>query len=128
MNRRVHRFCKAVDDARIAGVDEWVPAFATAMVYFDPRTIAFDDLAGRLRQVVRFDFLTLVLHEAATDTMRLHVLETSEPVPPGFVIVIPPEEDPAGLVWQTQQPLIISCKDELRRWPRLLERAPRQSR
>jgi formate hydrogenlyase transcriptional activator len=81
------------------------------------------DLAGRLHQVVRFDFLALVLHEAATNTMRLHVLETCEPVPPGTVIVLPPEEDPAGLVWQTQQPLVASRVAELGRWPRLLERA-----
>ena len=53
--------------------------------------------------------------------MRLHVLETSEPVPPGTVIVLSVEEDPAGLVWQTQQPLIMSSEDELSRWPRLLE-------
>ena len=54
--------------------------------------------------------------------MRLHVLETGEAVPPGTVIVLPVEDDPAGLVWQTQQPLITSHMDELKRWPRLLER------
>jgi formate hydrogenlyase transcriptional activator len=81
----------------------------------------FQDLTRRLQQFVRFDFLALVLHDAPTNTMRLHVLETSEPVPPGTVIVLPTEEDPAGLVWQTQQPLITSCMDELRRWPRLLD-------
>jgi formate hydrogenlyase transcriptional activator len=81
----------------------------------------FHELADRLHQVARFDFLALVLHEAASNTMRLHVLETAEHVPPGTVIVLPPEEDPAGLVWQTQRPLIISCVAELRRWPRLLD-------
>lgn len=80
----------------------------------------FHDLAGRLRQVVRFDYLTLVLHETATNTMRMHVLEPPEPTEPA--IVLPPEDDPAGLVWQTQQPLITATVDELRRWPRLLER------
>jgi formate hydrogenlyase transcriptional activator len=80
------------------------------------------DLAERLGQVVHFDFLALVLHEAATNTMRLHVLETRMPVPPGTVIVLPTDEDPAGLVWQTQQPLITSRLAELSRWPRLLER------
>jgi formate hydrogenlyase transcriptional activator len=82
----------------------------------------FHQLAGRLHQVVPFDFLSLVLHEAATDTMRLHVLETCEPVPPDTVIVLPPEDDPAGLVWTAQQPLITARLAELRRWPRLLER------
>jgi formate hydrogenlyase transcriptional activator len=82
----------------------------------------FQELADRLHQVARFDFLSLVLHEPASNTMRLHVLETAEPIPPRTVIVLPPEEDPAGLVWQTQQPLITSNVTELRRWPRLLER------
>jgi len=80
----------------------------------------FHELADRLHQVAGFDFLALVLHEAADNTMRLHVLETCEPVPPGTAIVLPTEEDPAGLVWQTQRPLITSCVAELRRWPHLL--------
>jgi formate hydrogenlyase transcriptional activator len=81
------------------------------------------ELGGRLRQVARFDFLSLVLHDAASNTMRLHVLETAEAVPPGTVIVLSPAEDPAGLVWQTQQPLVTSHAEDLGRWPRLLERA-----
>jgi formate hydrogenlyase transcriptional activator len=82
----------------------------------------FQDLAGRLHQVVQFDALSLVLHEAATNTMRLHVLETSEPIPDPFAIVLPVKDDPAGLVWQTQRPLITSTVTELRRWPEFLER------
>ena len=75
----------------------------------------------RLQQVVRFDYLTLVLHEAATNTMRMHVLEPPEPTEPA--IVLPPEDDPAGLVWQTQQPLITSSLVDLRALGRgLLER------
>jgi formate hydrogenlyase transcriptional activator len=82
----------------------------------------FHELADRLHLVARFDYLSLVLHDAATNTMRLHVLETAEPTPPGFVIILPPEQDPAGLVWQTQQPLLTSSVADLERWPRLLER------
>ena len=33
----------------------------------------FHELADRLHQVARFDFLSLVLHEGASNTMRLHV-------------------------------------------------------
>ena len=80
------------------------------------------ELTGRLAAVVHFDALSLVLHDAATNTMRLRVLDTGEPISPGFEIVLRPEDDPAGLVWQTQQPLITSKLDELGRWPRLLER------
>jgi formate hydrogenlyase transcriptional activator len=81
----------------------------------------FHELAGRIRQVVHFDYLSVVLHEGATNTMRLHVLEPRDLVGPDFVIVLPPEDDPAGLVWKTQQPLVASRLAELERWPRLLE-------
>jgi formate hydrogenlyase transcriptional activator len=81
----------------------------------------FRELAERLHQVARFDFLALVLHEATSNTMRLNVLETVQHVPPGTAIVLRPDEDPAGLVWQTQKPLITSHVAELKRWPRLLE-------
>lgn len=80
------------------------------------------ELANQLHQVIRFDFLSLVLHEPANNTMRLHVLETVETIPPGTVILLPVDEDPAGLVWQTQTPLVASRLDEIERWPRLLER------
>jgi formate hydrogenlyase transcriptional activator len=95
-------------------------AVSAAIVSHRDLCALFRDLADRLRQVVRFDYLTLVLHEAATNTMRMHVLEPPEPA---FApIVLPPEDDPAGLVWQTQQPLITSRLAELGRWPGLLER------
>ncbi len=82
----------------------------------------FQELAGRLHHVVRFDGLALVLHEAASNTMRLHVLDASEPTPHLPTLVFPVEDDPAGLVWQDQQPLITSSVTELGRWPGFLER------
>jgi formate hydrogenlyase transcriptional activator len=97
-------------------------AVSQAIVSHRDLETLFHELGVRLHQVARFDFLSLVLHEAATNTMRLHVLETVELVAPGTVIVLPPEEDPAGLVWQTQQPLVTSSVADLGRWPRLLER------
>ena len=68
----------------------------------------FHDLASRLHQVVRFDYLALVLHDAASNTVRSHILETAEPTP---IPPLPPhsvEDDPAGWVLETQQPLIVS--------------------
>ncbi len=96
-------------------------AVSTAIVSHRDLCALFHDLAPRLHQVARFDYLALVLHEAATNTMRLHVLEPREPAPALSVFVLPPEEDPAGLVWQTQRPLVTSCVAELGRWPRLLD-------
>ncbi len=82
----------------------------------------FQELAGRLHQVVQFEALGLVLHEAATNTMRLHVLETSVPGARQLAFVFPVEDDPAGVVWRDQQPLLTSSVAELGRWPGFLER------
>jgi len=82
----------------------------------------FHDLAGRLQHVVRFDYLILVLHDPANNTMRRHILETSEPSPiQGAPTALPVEDGPAGWVWQTQQPMIVSNVAEETRWPRFLE-------
>jgi formate hydrogenlyase transcriptional activator len=81
----------------------------------------FHELAGRIVQVASFDFLSLVLHDAATGTMRLHAVGGWKSQSPWPRVVLRPEDDPAGLVWQTQQPLIIFNVAELNRWPRLLE-------
>jgi formate hydrogenlyase transcriptional activator len=81
----------------------------------------FHELAGRLHNVVRFDYLILVLHDAAHDTMRLHVLETSEPSSPRPGLLVPIREAPSGLVWQTQQSLIIPNIEEESRWPKLMD-------
>jgi hypothetical protein len=40
----------------------------------------FHELAGRLHQVVRFDYLGLALHEATSNSLRIHLLEGAEPV------------------------------------------------
>ncbi|MGE3165006.1 MAG: sigma 54-interacting transcriptional regulator [Planctomycetota bacterium] len=79
------------------------------------------ELAGQLRRVVSFDALSLVLHDAATNTMRLHVLETSELIASPLEIALSPDDDPAGGVWRAQKPLILSEVTQLSRWPRLLE-------
>src|SRR6478609_5822171 len=97
-------------------------AISEAIISHRDLTSLFHDLAGQLRRVSHFDHLALVLHDGATNTMRLHVLETAERVPAGTVIVLPVEDDPAGLVWQTQQPLVTSHIDDLIRWPQLLAR------
>ncbi|TMA80591.1 MAG: GAF domain-containing protein [Deltaproteobacteria bacterium] len=64
------------------------------------------DLAGLLRRVARFDRLALVLHDPERDLMRLHTIVSLEPT---FTtdIELPVPESPAGLVWQTQRPLVV---------------------
>ena len=96
-------------------------AVAEAIVAHRDLQALFHDLAGRLHQVVRFDYLLLVLHDEASDSMRLHVLETSEPTFTQAGMRTPVHESPAGLVWQTQQPLLIPDLEQESRWPRLRE-------
>jgi formate hydrogenlyase transcriptional activator len=79
----------------------------------------FHDLAGRLRQVVAFDFITVVLHDAARDVMQLHVMESHHPQSIGHGPNLPPAESPGGQVWLSQQPLIVPDYEEETRYPPL---------
>jgi formate hydrogenlyase transcriptional activator len=101
---------------------EVLRAVSDAIVSHRDLPSLFSELVGRLRRFVPFDYIVLVLHDAATKTMRLHVAGTIEPVPTPEII-LPLEDDPAGLVWQTQQPLMLANESEIARWPRLSERA-----
>jgi formate hydrogenlyase transcriptional activator len=67
----------------------------------------FHDLAQRLPRSVPFDYINLVLHDPARQLMRLHLLVTPEPstIRPG--LELPIEGSPGGLVWKTQQPLMV---------------------
>jgi formate hydrogenlyase transcriptional activator len=96
-------------------------AVAYAIISHRDLRALFHDLTGRLQRVVRFDYLILVLHDAANNTMRRHILETSDTAPIHDRPPFPVDEVPAGWVWQTQQPLIISNMAEDARWPRFQE-------
>jgi formate hydrogenlyase transcriptional activator len=87
--------------------------------YRDLREL-FQELSRRLPQLVPFDFINLVLHDPERDVMRLQILTTAEPTSfqPGFET--PVDESPAGLVWKTQQPLMISDLTEERRFATLV--------
>ena len=82
----------------------------------------FHDLAERLHCVVDFDFLTLILHDAVRNVMRLHILETRLPTPVKTGSEMPIEGHPSGWVWQTQQPFVVSDTEEDRRFPDFLQR------
>ncbi len=69
------------------------------------------DLAGLLRRVARFDRLAIVLHDPERDVMRLHTIVSLEPT---FIadLELPVRESPAGIVWQTQRPLVVPRIDD----------------
>jgi hypothetical protein len=100
----------ALSDAQAPSADQRYRALlavSEAIVSHRDLFALFHELAGRLHQVVRFDYLGLALHEATSNTMRMHVLEGTEPTPLPSV-VLPLEEDPEGWVWQNQQAQIFS--------------------
>ncbi|TLY18286.1 MAG: hypothetical protein E6K69_00575, partial [Nitrospirae bacterium] len=65
----------------------------------------FRDLAQRLPRVVQVNFVALSLHDPARNVMRLHTLQANVPADIVGGHEEPVEETPAGLVWQTQQPI-----------------------
>jgi formate hydrogenlyase transcriptional activator len=112
-------------DGQAAAYDRYRALLAVSEAIVSHRDLSalFHQLAGRLQQVVRFDYLALLLHEAEGNTLRLHVLEPSGPNLPPPPRSFPVGETPPGLVWQTQQPLIVSSMAEENRWPRFKEYA-----
>jgi formate hydrogenlyase transcriptional activator len=82
----------------------------------------FHDLAERLHSVVDFDFLTLILHDAARNVMRLHILETDHPTekPEGMELSV--DGHPSGWVWQRQETFVVSDTHEEQRYPEYMTR------
>ncbi len=65
------------------------------------------DLRHRLRSVLNFNYLCVLLYEPAEHKMRLHTLESlaSSTIAPGTLYSM--EESPSAHVWQTQCPLVV---------------------
>jgi formate hydrogenlyase transcriptional activator len=79
------------------------------------------DLKKRLRDVVKFDALHVVLHDSERNVMRRHTLETVAQRSPQGLKELPVEEAPGGWVWQTQQPLLMTDLEAYQtRYPRVI--------
>jgi formate hydrogenlyase transcriptional activator len=96
-------------------------AVSEAIVSHRDLSALFHELAGRLHLVARFDYLALMLHEAASNTLRLHELEPPGSTLASSLVSLPVGDVPPVSVWQTQQPLILSSVAEEKRWPRFQE-------
>jgi formate hydrogenlyase transcriptional activator len=77
----------------------------------------FHELSERLHAVLQFDFLALVLHNPATNSMRLHILETHEPNEAQPTSESPVDSSPSGWVWQNQQPFVTLDTSKETRYP-----------
>lgn len=79
--------------------------------------VLFHDLAERLSSIISFDYISVLLHDAERDVMRLHLWQT-----PGEGVLRPDweasvEGTAAGYAWQTQAPLIVHDIDKETRFP-----------
>jgi formate hydrogenlyase transcriptional activator len=77
----------------------------------------FRSLAALLHRLVTFDFICLILPDLGRNIAKLHVLESSLPtrIQPGFEV--PMVENVRQLVWENQQPLVISHLEQDARFP-----------
>lgn len=50
-NGKVRAFSQALKEARLPGVTEWVPAYRSVLVCYDPGVISFRRLTGKLRRL-----------------------------------------------------------------------------
>lgn len=78
----------------------------------------FHSLAPSLHRVVQFEYLNLILHEPEREVMRSHLLQCPEP-DGNCASLECPMETPAGWVWQTQEPWVVSHLESEIQFPQL---------
>ena len=83
-------------------------------------TDLFQDLAERLPRVVPFDYINLLMHDPSRDVMRLHVLVTPVERTSRPRLEMPVDGTASGLVWKTQQPVVVSDLEAEQRFPQLI--------
>jgi formate hydrogenlyase transcriptional activator len=78
----------------------------------------FTDLAHRLRPIIEFNYLSVLLYDSARDVMRVHILDSDGPdtVRPGMEFSM--DESPSAWVWKNQQPLVLEDLDRETRFTR----------
>ncbi|MGB9469994.1 MAG: sigma 54-interacting transcriptional regulator [Candidatus Acidiferrum sp.] len=83
----------------------------------------FHELSERLHAVLQFDFLALVLHNPATNAMRLHILETHDHSRETESAGETPVDDiPSGWVWKNQLPFVTLDTSKETRYPEFMQR------
>ncbi len=77
----------------------------------------FRDLAERLPRVVPFDYINLLLHDAARDVMRLHIIVAPVETTLRTGLELPVEGSATGQVWKTQEPVVVEDLETDERFP-----------
>ena len=84
--------------------------------------LLFHELSNRLRSVLQFDFLGLILHDPARGMMRLHILETREPLPPEGPEEMPVANSPSGWVFENQELFLTQDTSKDARYPDFMKK------
>ena len=93
-------------------------AVAEAITLHRDLAALFHELSDRLHDVVRFDCLGAVLHDEASNTVRIHILEPAEAdLRAGPGNLLPADQTPAGWVLDNQKAMVVSSPAEYSRWP-----------
>ena len=81
----------------------------------------FQDLGKRLHTVIQFSYLSLLLHDAERNVMRLHTFDLARPGNLHVGMEFSMEESPSAWVWQRQEPLIVDDVAADTRSPRVMQ-------
>jgi formate hydrogenlyase transcriptional activator len=76
----------------------------------------FDELAERLRPSLGFHYLSVALHDDASQVMRLHILQSTHAGSHPAGLELPMDASPAGEVWTSQAVHNFKSLDELRHY------------
>ncbi len=82
----------------------------------------FRELSNRLHDVLQFDFLGMVLHDAARGTMRLHILVTQQPIEKESAEESPIANSPSAWVFENQQPFVTQDTSKDPRYPEFMQK------
>jgi KipI family sensor histidine kinase inhibitor len=52
INQRVHALARRLSEAKIAGLEECVPGYATLLVHYDPSACSYPDLLSQVRRFI----------------------------------------------------------------------------
>src|SRR5918999_3660905 len=79
----------------------------------------FQVLAARVRPIVDFDYLNVMLHDPERDVMRMRLFVTPEDDTPKPAEEFAVEESPSGWVWRTQRPPVVDDIEMEARFPKV---------
>ncbi len=82
----------------------------------------FRDLVQRLPRVVHVNFASLSLHDPTRNHIRLQTIQANVPAEFAGGHEEPLDETPAGLVFLTQQPILVPNLADEHRWPKVVQR------